>query len=282
MTLGGAMPQFDIREPFSTWSHASGMLLAIPITWILWNRCRHFTTSDARPAVDSSREQWLKSLAILVFGFNLTFCYGVSACFHAVPLGGAAMGVLHRLDHVGIYLLIAGSYTPVAVGLMRGPWRLGTLVTVWTVAIACAARVWCAGLLPSVVSTMVYLTMGWGSLFCYRQLARTYTHRTLMPLPMGGLFYSVGAIFNLAHWPVIYPGVFAAHELFHLFVIAGSAWHVYFMYAAVAPIEHPDLHAARTSPKLSAAHIPARGARHQPRPHLASGERQLPVFRGPK
>ena len=77
--------------------------------------------------------------------------------------------------------------------------------------------------------------MGWGAIFCYIELARIYSHRTLLPLPLGGLFYSVGAVLNLARWPVLFPGVFAAHELFHFFVIAGSACHVFFMIEVVVP-----------------------------------------------
>ena len=83
--------------------------------------------------------------------------------------------------------------------------------------------------------------MGWGSLFCYRELARTYSHRTLLPLPLGGIFYSVGAAINLAQWPVFSPGVFGSHELFHLFVIAGSACHILFMSRVVVPAPWPNL-----------------------------------------
>src|SRR5262249_2984623 len=97
------------------------------------------------------------------------------------------------------------------------------------------ARVWYGGVLPIWVSTLVYLAMGWGSLVCYRELARTYSHRTLRPLPLGGVFYSIGAVLNLAKWPVLSPGVFAAHELFHFFVIAGSACHIFFMLNVVIP-----------------------------------------------
>ena len=90
--------------------------------------------------------------------------------------------------------------------------------------------------MPMWVSTLTYLVMGWGALFCYFELARTYSHRTLLPLPLGGMFYSVGAVLNLARWPVLFPGVFAAHELFHFLVIAGSACHIFFMHRRGHPI----------------------------------------------
>jgi hypothetical protein len=85
------------------------------------------------------------------------------------------------------------------------------------------------------LSTLNYLGMGWGALFCYFELSRKYSHRTLLPLPLGGVLYSIGAIVNLARWPVFLPGVFAAHELFHFFAIAGSACHVFFMIQVVVP-----------------------------------------------
>jgi len=115
---------------------------------------------------------------------------------------------------VGIYLLIAGTYTPASWSLFRRSWRRGTLATVWSVAGFCSARIWFGGVLPTWMSTSIYLAMGWGVLFCYRELARSLSHRTLLPLPLGGAFYSVGALINLSGWPVLEPGVFGSHELF--------------------------------------------------------------------
>jgi len=216
------------------------MMLALSVTWVLWQRSGELINlGDVEPWRGSPRYQRIKGLCLLIFGINLILCYGISATYHAVQLSGESLRWLQRLDHVGIYLLIAGTYTPVAWGMMRGSWWWGTLTTVWTVALVCATWVWCVGILPPGLSTLVYLTMGWGSVFCYRELARTYSHRTLLPLPLGGIFYSIGAAINLAHWPIIYPGVFAAHELFHFFVIAGSGCHVFFMLAVVVPVTSP-------------------------------------------
>jgi hemolysin III len=231
---------FDLREPINALSHGMGMVLALAVTWVLWRRCneRHSPVTDDSGR-SSARYHRIKALCLLIFGFTMILCYGISATFHGARLSGAPLERLQRLDHVGIYLLIAGTYTPVAWALMRGTWWWGTLTTVWTLAVLCAARVWCGGVLPIWVSTLLYLTMGWGALFCYFELAKTYSHRTLLPLPLGGVFYSVGAILNLAHWPVIYPGVFAAHELFHFLVIFGSVCHTYFMIHMVVPSSAP-------------------------------------------
>jgi len=231
---------FDLREPINAWSHGAGMLLALPVTWVLWKQCSEFGAGGSdEPWCGSTRYHKVKGFCLLIFGVSLIVCYGISAAFHGVQRNGEAIHRLQRLDHVGIYLLIAGTYTPVAWALMRGSWWWGTLTTVWTFALLCAARVWCVGVMPMWVSTLVYLAMGWGALFCYFELAKTYSHGTLLPLPLGGVFYSVGAVLNLARWPVLFPGVFAAHELFHFFVIAGSACHIFFMIKVVVPSPAP-------------------------------------------
>jgi hypothetical protein len=90
---------------------------------------------------------------------------------------------------------------------------------------------------PGVVSTSIYLGMGWGILVCRSQLEQSPKPIDLRLAFLGGVLYSVGAMFNLLHWPVLWPGVFAAHELFHLFVMAGSMAHFWFMFSVVAPYE---------------------------------------------
>jgi hemolysin III len=203
-----------------------------------------------------ARHHQLKVLSLLVFGISLTFCYTASAIFHAARLPDDLLSRLQRLDHIGIYLLIAGTYTPVAWSLLQGTWLWATVTTVWMTALVFAARVGCGGVLPIWVSTLVYLSMGWGSLLCYRQLLRTYSHRALLPLPLGGVFYSIGAMLNLARWPVLSPGVFAAHELFHFLVIAGSACHISFMLNVVIPAPSPMLTSAPARPRAWAALLP--------------------------
>ena len=77
--------------------------------------------------------------------------------------------------------------------------------------------------------------MGWGVVVCYFEFAHAVSHRALLPIVAGGLSYSVGAVLNLLHWPVILPGTFGAHELFHFFVLAGSLAHYCFILKVVVP-----------------------------------------------
>jgi hemolysin III len=81
--------------------------------------------------------------------------------------------------------------------------------------------------------------MGWGVVVCYARIARVVSHRALIPVIVGGVLYSVGAVINLLQRPALWPGVFGFHELFHLFVIAGSLAHYWFIIAVIVPAGDP-------------------------------------------
>jgi len=215
------MNVLDPREPVNTWTHGAGMLLALPATWLLWRRSR------GAPA--------LVRLSLLVYGLSLAFCYTASTLYHGLRLTAERLAVYDRLDRIGIFALIAGSYTPLAWCLMRGRWRRWTLAVVWTVAATATALIAAGRHFSPVLATCVYLGMGWGAVVCYSQIAHVVSHRALVPVFVGGLFYSVGAVLNLLHWPALWPGVFGAHELFHFFVLAGSLAHYLFILKVVAP-----------------------------------------------
>jgi hemolysin III len=210
----------DLREPFSSWSHCVGLVLALPGTILLLRR----------GAGDRG-----KRLTLLVYGLSLAFCYFASTLYHGVRLPAARIVAFARLDGVGIFALIAGSYTPLAWCLMQGQWRRWTLAVVWTVAATATILIAAGRHFSPVLSTCVYLGMGWGVVVCYSEIARVVSHRALVPVVVGGLSYSVGAVLNLLHWPVLWPGTFGSHELFHLFVLAGSLAHYRFILKVVVP-----------------------------------------------
>ena len=210
----------DLREPVSAWSHCAGLLLAFPGTLLLWQ---------------GSAGDRGKRLAVLVYGFSLAFCYAASTLYHGVRLPATRIAAFARLDGVGIFALIAGTYTPLAWCLMRGQWRRWTLAVVWTVAVTATILIAAGRHFSPVLSTCIYLGMGWGAVLCYSQIAQVVTHRALVPIVVGGLSYSVGALLNLLHWPIFWPGVFGSHELFHFFVMAGSLVHYLFILKVVVP-----------------------------------------------
>ena len=212
------------REPMSAWTHCTWLLLSVPATILLWRR------GDGDPA---------RRLSLLVFGVSLAICYAGSTLFHAVRLSPAWIEWFDELDHIGIFILIAGSYTPVAWNLLHGPLKWGTLFTAWIAAMVGTAMLLACGVFSVFWSTLFYLAMGWGAVICYIEIARVHSHRTVFPLLLGGILYSLGAVMNLAHWPALWPGVFGTHELFHLFVMAGSAAHFVFMLEVVASSDRP-------------------------------------------
>ncbi len=214
------MTFLDLREPVSAWSHALWLLLSIPATLVLWRRCG---------------DPLGRRISFLVFGLGLASCYLGSAAFHGVRGSLADLDMYDRFDHVGIFLLIAGSYTPIAWNLMCPMWRRWVLGLAWGAAALGSLLYLVIGVLPIQVGTAIYMVMGWGALFCYIELARRLSQRRLFPLMLGGVLYSVGAIINLAGWPVLWRGVFGAHELFHVFVMAGSVAHYLFMLNVVIP-----------------------------------------------
>ena len=213
------MDWLTFREPVSAWTHFSWMVLAIPGTWVLW---RH------------SAGDRLKRVGMLVFGFSLAFCYAGSWLFHSVS--ARLSRPFATVDHIGIYLLIAGTVTPIALVMLRGRWRACLLVGIWALALAGIALRLCADL-PINVLTVIYLGMGWLACSAYFELVRLLLASKVRLILLGGFFYSVGALINGLHWPVLVPHVFGWHEIFHLFVMTGSLCHYCFMLRGVLPYQ---------------------------------------------
>ena len=198
---------FDFREPVSAWSHCAGMMLAVPGTYLLWRRSAGETS---------------KRLTLLVYGLTLAFCYLASTLYHGVRLPAAGIAAFARLDGVGIFALIAGSYTPLAWCLLRGHWRFWTLAAVWSVAGSATILIAAGRHFPPGLATCLYLGMGWGVVICYFEIARAVSHRALLPVVAGGLSYSVGAVLNLIHWPVFLPGDLRGSRTFSLLRARGQ------------------------------------------------------------
>jgi hemolysin III len=208
------------REPVSTWSHGAWLVLAL-VGLVLLSNC--------------SRGDRARKLTLLIYGLCLVFCAASSTLYHGLRLPGKRINAFALMDHVSIYMLIAGTYTPIAWTFLARNWRRGVLALVWFwAALGITIRLICEPL-PSWISTGYYLAMGWGALFCYFEVSRRVSHRAMLPIVAGGVLYSVGATFNLLHRPVLWPGVIQSHELFHFFVVAASLLHFYFILTVVGP-----------------------------------------------
>lgn len=241
---------FDPREPVSTWTHLLGLIAAPPTTWFLIQRCRQFGSSGYY--------QRGKLISLMIFGLGMACCYGASAAFHGIRGDAETLNWLERLDHVGIFALIAGTFTPVAWALMRPRQGRRGIALVWGLSLACAGMVLAGEPFPTPLATTVYLCLGWGMVFGYCEIRLAYRDRALMALPLGGAVYSVGAALNVWGWPTLIPGVLGPHELFHVFVLVGTAVHIHFLFTVVVParpwvFDHPAApsrhHAAPAPPR---------------------------------
>jgi hemolysin III len=215
------MDVLNFREPISAWTHFSWLMLAVPASILLCLRCRG---------------QLAKQACFVIYGLSLAAGYGGSTFYHAVRLPHDIVeGRCQNLDYIGIYLMIAGNVTPLAVAALSGHWRRALLTLTWGLATVGIIVRACNLYVPRDVSVCVYLGMGWGVLLCYFQLGRKLTHRRLRLLLLGGVIYTVGAVMNHFGWPTLWPGIFCNHDLYHLFVMAGTALHFAFMWRTLAP-----------------------------------------------
>ena len=153
-----------------------------------------------------------------VFGVSLAMLYGASALYHLLPVGRPKQFCRH-LDHAAIYVLIAGTYTPFALGALRGPWGWSLLVAVWTMAALGVALKFKIGFRFPRLSTVLYLLMGWLVLIVLRPLVAQIGLGGFWWLLAGGLSYSLGVIFYA--WERLHY----SHLYWHGFVLAGSAFH---------------------------------------------------------
>ena len=143
--------------------------------------------------------------------------------------------MLRKLDHSAIYLLIAGTYTPICIHYFTGFWQWGVLAIIWSMAIAGVSVKLFAIRAPRWLTAVIYLAMGWLCLMGIRVMLATMPMSALIWLLLGGIFFSLGAIVYVTKRPNLYPGVFGFHELWHIFVILGCLCHFVVVAVYVAP-----------------------------------------------
>jgi hemolysin III len=208
------LPGFN--EPFSAVSHLFGAALFVWLGALLLRRGRG----------DPGR---LASLSVYVFACVLLF--SMSGVYHQLVRGGTAHRVLERLDHSAIFVLIAGTFTPVHWILFRGRLRWGPLALIWAAAaFGIVLKTVYFSDLAEWVGLTFYLALGWVGAFSGYHLWRRYGFACIRPLLWGGLAYSVGAVSDFLGWPVRIPGVVHGHEVFHLAVLMGALFHWSFIW----------------------------------------------------
>ena len=192
-------------EKFNAWTHLVGAVLAcIGALWLLV-----LASLDGEP---------MKIVSVAIYGVTLLLLYSVSTIYHSVQ--GRAKVIMRKLDHLSIYLLIAGSYTPFCLVTLRGPWGWSLFAVVWGLALIGMLQEIKPRSEARVLSIVIYAVMGWVVLVAVKPLLAALGVAGFSWLAAGGVFYTVGIIFfaydsRFRHW----------HGIWHLFVMAGSLLH---------------------------------------------------------
>jgi hemolysin III len=168
---------------------------------------------------DSGRAQF----GAAVFAGSVVACFGASALYHRVTWKPRARLWMRRIDHAGVYLLIAGTYTPVSLLVLRGAWRPVVLTIIWAGAGAAIVLkfVWVDA--PKWLAAAIGIALGWVAVIVLPQLIGRVNLAAVMLLVAGGLAYTLGAVIYVRRRPDPVPAVFGYHELFHALTIVGVA-----------------------------------------------------------
>lgn len=204
-------PLLGIADPASSLTHLGGAFVALALGRRLWRR------GSVRGVATWSLSVFIASCVLLL---------ATSGLFHAIDHGTPLRALFLRLDHAAIFVLIAGTFTPVHAILFQGAWRWAALAGIWLIALsAITFKTVFFAAVPDSVGTGLYLGMGWLGAGTGWLLWRHYGGRLVRPALLGGLAYTLGAIIEYAGVPNPVPGVVNAHEIFHVAVLAGLCWH---------------------------------------------------------
>lgn len=204
-------------EAFSAYSHLAGAFAALVGAGVL---------------VVASRGGAVLAAA-LVYGVSTVLLFSASAIYHALKEAEGGATLWRRLDHLAIFLMIAGSYTPICVVNLDGAWRWSILGVQWGLVVAgIFIKLFAMGA-PRWLTVGIYLAMGWVGVVPMPLLLGRMSGLSLALLGAGGLFYSAGAVIYAFKRPDPLPGRFGFHEVWHLFVLAGAALHYGAIYLVV-------------------------------------------------
>lgn len=216
--------QITIREPGSAITHFIAMMMAV------------FAATPLLIKAALSSDGKITLLALGIFCISMILLYGASATYHSLNISGKALRIFRKIDHMMIFVLIAGSYTPVCLIILGGKLGYTLLSVVWGIALLGMILKACWVTCPKWFSSVIYIAMGWVCLGVFGTLWNVLPHAAFGWLLAGGIIYTIGgviyalklSIFNGKH------KFFGSHEIFHLFVMGGSICHFIFMYLYVA------------------------------------------------
>ena len=174
------------------------------------------------PMIRRSMGSPAKWISLTIFAASAVLLLLSSGIFHAMPSGTPVREVFKRLDHAAIFILIAGTFTPIHVILFKGVMRWGVLVPIWVAALAgITLKTVFFTSTPEWLGISIYLVMGWAGAISMVGAWRLYNLRFVSPLILGGFAYTVGALCEFTGEPTLIEGVIRSHEMFHIAVLVG-------------------------------------------------------------
>ena len=215
--------KFHVKDPGSALTHFIAMILAILAATPLLIKA-------------SSEPGWLHLAALAVFIISMILLYAASTIYHTLDISPKINKLLRKFDHMMIFILIAGTYTPVCLLVLgdRTGWAL--LALVWGIAVVGMVinALWIT--CPKWFSSLIYIAMGWVCILAFGKIVAALPRTAFIWLLAGGLIYTAGGVIYALKLPVFNARFkyFGSHELFHLFVMGGSFCHYVMLYNFVA------------------------------------------------
>ena len=164
-------------------------------------------------------------IGALVYAVGLVALFGVSGTYHRGRWSDAGRRLMQKLDHGTIFVMIAGSYTPLCLLVLEGWVRWTMLAVAWTGAAAGVVLSFTGGRVSRIAKGTLYIALGWVSLLAAPQLWHNLSATELVLIAGGGVLYTVGSVFLLARWPDPFPRVFGYHEVWHVLVVVAVVCH---------------------------------------------------------
>lgn len=212
-----------LLEPMSALTHLVGALGALAGLIVLLRLTRYDPP---------------KMLSLLVYGGSMVILFTASTLFHGIKIGGEKRMWLNRLDHVAIFLVIAGTYTPIVYNLFPEDWRWPVLIAVWALSSIGMGYKLISRRIHGFFNASIYPMLSWAGVVpaaLASHVKPVVPLNGLLLLGLGGLIYMIGFVVYYRRWPDPWPRIFGHHEIWHLFVLGGSLCHFLFMLLYVVP-----------------------------------------------
>lgn len=213
-----------IKDPGSAITHFIGMLMAIFAAFPLLMKAAH----------EPSR---IYIISLTIYSVSLILLYAASTTYHTFDLSEKINTILKKMDHMMIFILIAGSYTPICLLALGGRTGLTLLIIVWSIALIGILIKGFWVFCPKWVSSVLYIGMGWVCVLAFSKLLNSLSSAAFGWLLAGGIIYTIGGVIYALKVPIFNNKHknFGSHEIFHLFVMGGSICHFVMMYVFLLP-----------------------------------------------